>query len=147
MVTWCSCMTSSSADWTLAEERLISSASEQVGKDRAELGHEAAVGAGVHARANQVGRDQVGRELDAAEAAAHDLGQGFDGGRLGQARHAFEQDVAAREQRHEQAFEQAILSDDQSPQLEEHLFQLTSGGWRRRNVSGVGRDGRAWGVI
>ena len=39
-------------------------------------------------------------------------GQGFDGERLGQAGHAFEQDVAVGEQADDQPFGQIILADD-----------------------------------
>ena len=57
-------------------------------------------------------RHQVGRELDAAEAEAERVGQGADHERLGQARHADEQAVAAGEDGDEQLFEDALLADD-----------------------------------
>ena len=45
--------------------------------------------------AGDVGRHQVGRELDALEGQVQDLGHGADQQRLGQAGHADEQAVAA----------------------------------------------------
>ena len=39
-------------------------------------------------------------------------GQRFDGERLGQARHAFEQDVAVGEQADDQPLDQIVLADD-----------------------------------
>ena len=56
---------------------------QEVGEDRPELGLELAGAASKDARANQVGRDQVGRELDPPEGAADDLGQSLHSGRLG----------------------------------------------------------------
>ncbi len=52
---------------------------EQVGEDWSELRLELAGAAGEDARADQVGRDQIGRELDPPEGAADDLGQRLDG--------------------------------------------------------------------
>ena len=79
---------------------------QQVGEDRAERGVELARLLVVDARADQVGGHQVGRELDALELAADRLGQGLDRHRLGQARHAFDQDMPARQQRDDQALQQ-----------------------------------------
>jgi hypothetical protein len=62
--------------------------------------------------ADQVGRDEVGRELDPLELAADRLGQGLDGHGLGQPRDALDQDVAAREQRDDQSLEKVVLTDD-----------------------------------
>ena len=86
-------------------------------------------------------RHQVRGELDATKRAADHLGQGFDRGRLGQTGYTLEQHVAARQQRHQQAFEQAVLANDQPTQLEEHLFQLTSGRRWRRGISVAGGEG------
>jgi len=47
-------------------------------------------------RADYVGRQQVRRELDALEGQMQSLGKGAHVSGLGQARHAFEQDVAGR---------------------------------------------------
>jgi hypothetical protein len=73
---------------------------QQIGKDRAERGVEFARLLIVDAGANQIGGDQVGRKLDALELTANGVGQGLDRHRLGQPRHAFDQDVSPRQQRH-----------------------------------------------
>ena len=62
--------------------------------------------------AGQVGRQQVGGELDALEVQVGDPGQGLDGQRLGQARHAFEQDVPRGQQGDHHPFQQFLLPDD-----------------------------------
>ena len=62
-------------------------------------------------------RHQVGRELDAAEAQVQRVGQRADHQRLGQARHADEQAVAAGEDGDEQLLEHALLADDDLAQL------------------------------
>src|SRR5215470_5399755 len=95
IVTWRSCMTSSSADWTFAGARLISSASRKLQN----------TGPSSVSNPPVSGRQEVGRELQALETAAEHVGDGLDRERLGQARHALEQHVAAREQRHEDALE------------------------------------------
>ena len=96
----------------------------QVGEDGSELGRECAA-AGEDARADQVRRDEVRRELNAAERAADDVRQRLDGGGFGQSGHALEQHVAAREKRHEQALQEMVLSDDEPPELEQDLLHDT----------------------
>jgi hypothetical protein len=69
---------------------------QQVGEHRSQRGAEVAGLLVVDARADQVGRHQVGRELNALELALqHGVGQRLDRQRLGQPRHAFDQQVAA----------------------------------------------------
>ncbi len=63
-------------------------------------------------RADQVGRQQVGSELDALEAGSDGLGDSADRHRLGEARHAFEQDVAAGEQPDQDTLYHVFLADD-----------------------------------
>ena len=70
IVTWCSCITSSSADCTFAGARLISSASRKLQKTGPSSVSNDALARAVDARADEVGRDEVGRELDARERAA-----------------------------------------------------------------------------
>ena len=65
-----------------------------------------------HVGAGDVRRHEVGRELDAVEAEVEHLGQRRDEQRLGQARHADEQAVAAREQRRQQLIDHRLLADD-----------------------------------
>ena len=75
---------------------------------------------------------QVGRELDALVAAAQGGRQRAHRQRLGQARHALDQQVALREHGHHHAFEEAVLPDDDTLDLvEDALHQL----------GGLGGDG------
>ena len=60
----------------------------------------------------QVGREQVGGELDAAEGEVERPGQGADGPGLGQPGDPLDQDVAPRQQGDDQALEQGALADD-----------------------------------
>jgi len=95
---------------------------QQVGENRAERGVELAGLLVVDARADQVGGDQVGGELDALELAPDGLGQGFNSHGLGQAGHAFHQDVTAGQQRHHQALEQMVLPDDDFLDFVQHAL-------------------------
>ena len=96
IVTWRSCITSSSALCTLAGARLISSASSRwVNTGPSEV-ENSPVRWIEDARADQVGRHQVGRELDALEGAAQRLRERLDGQRLGQPGDALDQQVALR---------------------------------------------------
>ena len=113
MVTWRSCITSSSALCTLAGARLISSASRRlVCTGPSEVWNSPRLLV-VDPGADEVGRHQVGRELDALELPADRLGQRLDGHRLGQAGHALDEDVAAREQGDDQPLQQCVLADDE----------------------------------
>ncbi len=85
---------------------------QEVGEDRTERRPELARLLVVDPRADQVGRHEIGRELDPLELAADRLGERLDRHRLGQARDAFDEDVAAGEQGDDQALEQVVLADD-----------------------------------
>ena len=123
IVTCCSCMTSSSADWTLAGARLISSASRKLqNTGPSSVSNEAGVGS-VHARADEVGGDQVGGELDPAVGTAEYRREGLDGECLGQSGDSFEQDVAAGEQADQQPLEHRVLPDDHAFDLVKRLSQ------------------------
>ena len=95
---------------------------QEVGKDRAERGVEFAGLLIVDARADQIGGDKVGRELDALELAANRFRQGLDRHGLGQTRHAFDEDVPARQQRDDQSLQQMILPDDDLLHFVQHAF-------------------------
>ena len=56
--------------------------------------------------ADEIGGQEVGRELDAVEASADGRGERADRQRLGEAGHALEQHVAVGEEADEQALEQ-----------------------------------------
>ena len=80
---------------------------DEVGEDGPLLDGEFAGARVVDLRADHVGRQQIGRELDAAEGEPQGAGEGADGERLGQAGHAFEEHVPAGEQADEQPVERA----------------------------------------
>ncbi len=67
--------------------------------------------------AGDVRRHQVRRELDAIELQVDGLRDGADHQRLGQARHADHQAVAAREQGREQIIDDVLLPDDDAGDL------------------------------
>ena len=70
-------------------------------------------GAGVvHQRAGDVAGHQVGGELHALEVQLQRRGERAHQQRLGDARHALEQDVAAAQQRDHQAADHGVLTDD-----------------------------------
>jgi hypothetical protein len=83
---------------------------QQVGEDRPERGAEVARVLVVHARADEVCGHEVGRELDAPEAAAHGARQRLHRERLGQARHALHQQVALREHGDHHPLQEAVLA-------------------------------------
>ena len=65
-----------------------------------------------HVGAGDVRGHQVGRELDAFEADVEDPGQRADHQRLGQAGHADQQAMAAREDGREDLLDDVVLADD-----------------------------------
>ena len=67
--------------------------------------------------AGDVGRHQVGRELNAPEFERQSVGQRADQQRLGQARHAHQQAMPAGEHRHQQFLDHLLLPDDHAAQL------------------------------
>jgi hypothetical protein len=100
-VAWCSSIASSSADWVLGGVRLISSASRMSVKIGPGKNLKVWSRAGKDVGADQVRGHQIGRELDALEADFQARGQRAGEERFGQAGHAFEDDMAAGEQRDE----------------------------------------------
>ena len=58
------------------------------------------------------------------EPAAHRAGERLDRQRLGQAGHALDQQVAAREQRDQHALEEVVLADDDLLHLVEQMLHL-----------------------
>ena len=70
-----------------------------------------------HFGAGDVGRHQVGRELDAVELERQRIGQRADHQRLGQPRHADQQAVPAGEQGDQQLLDHLLLADDDLAQL------------------------------
>ena len=108
------------ADWVLGVARLISSARQicvKIGprwnsNSRSPVGrfHD-------HVRAQDVGRHQVGRELDPGELQVERLGQRADQERLAQPRHAFQQAMPADEQAGQHAVDDLVVADDHPADL------------------------------
>ena len=86
------------------------------------------------ARADDVGRHEVGRELDAGEAAAAHLRHRRDGERLREPGHPFDQAVPARQEAHERALDHAVLADDHPLDLEQRVLEQRRGLGRQRDV-------------
>ena len=70
-------------------------------------------------RPDDVGGDEVGRELDPLELAADRLGERLHGHRLGEPGDALDEEMAAREQRDDHPLEQGVLADDDALHLVE----------------------------
>ena len=81
--------------------------------------------------AGDVGRHQVGRELDALEVEIEDVGERLDQQRLGQARHAGDQAVAAGEQRDQHLLDDLVLADDDLAELGEDALAAFGDALRR----------------
>ena len=84
----------------------------EIREQRALLGIELLRALVEHHRADDVGRQQVGRELNAREADAQTLRDRLHGERLGESRHPLEQNVAAGEQPDQQALNHDLLAHD-----------------------------------
>ena len=98
---------------------------DEVGEHRAELDVERARSTvGSTCGADDVGRHEVGRELDArANVPPTTRRQRLDRERLGEAGHAFEQAVAAGEQAHHHPLDHAVLADDDPLDLEQRALE------------------------
>src|SRR5207302_3328342 len=92
---------------------------EQVREDRAERRLEIARALVVDAGADEVSRNEVGRELDPLEVTADRLGDRLDAERLRQARHAFHEEMPSGQERDEDPLEEMVLPDDDLLDLEE----------------------------
>ena len=92
---------------------------EEVAEHGPELDVEVARAGAVNARAHQVGRHEVGGELNAVERAVEHVGEGLDCQGLRKAGDALDEQVPAGEQPDEHALEHHLLADDYSLHLEE----------------------------
>ena len=92
---------------------------QQVGEDRAGVEHEllAAVALLEDVAAGDVGREQVGRELDAAEVERQQPRQRLDELGLAESGKAFEQHMASSEQRGDDLVDRLLLAEDHPAQL------------------------------
>jgi len=89
----------------------------EIGEDRTFARLERPLARHVDHGPDQVGRQQVRRELNPLEPRRQGLRQGLDRRRFGQARHAFEQNVPVRQQAHQQPGDHLLLPDDGLAQL------------------------------
>ena len=89
----------------------------QVGEDGAFLDREFTGSRIIDLGADDVGREQVGRELDAVKTELQPLGQRAHRQGLGQAGHALEQDVPAGQEPYQQPVDHGPLADDDLLQL------------------------------
>ena len=81
--------------------------------------------------ADDVGRQQVRRELDARERRVNDFGERLHRQRLRQSGHALEQDVPPGKESHQQALDHDILSYDA-------LGDFSSDAANRAGINGAG---------
>ena len=134
---------------------------QQVGENRPAMEPEGAfAGDGIllqNVRAGDVRRHQVGRELDAAGVQVHRAAERSDHERLGQAGHADEQAMAAREQGDEHLVQHLALADDDLADFAQHLlvrafepgddlFGSGGAGGRRSGAGSGGAAGAAGGA-
>ena len=70
--------------------------------------------------ADDVGREQVRRKLNAAERRRDGFSEGTHGQCLGEAGYAFEEHVAAREERDDEALDHGLLTHHAARDLREH---------------------------
>ena len=100
-----------------------------------------------HVRADDVRRHQVRRELNAGELQVHRFGKGAHEHGLAEAGHAFEQHVAAGEERDEHAFDDVLLADHHPPHFamdpSENGFEMLDGSFERcgRGHAASSREG------
>ncbi len=85
---------------------------------------EAAILRTVDRRAGQVGGHEIGRTLDAREAAIDRAGQPLHRAGLGQARRTFDQKVATGQKRDQEPFDQRLASDEPARQMRDKPVQL-----------------------
>ena len=81
----------------------------------------------VNLGADDIGGKHVGGELEPGEFDVKAIGEGFDREGLGQARDAFEEDVAVGQQANDQAFDQVSLADDDFAQFIEKRAHKRAG--------------------
>ncbi|MEZ4768853.1 MAG: hypothetical protein R2844_10570 [Caldilineales bacterium] len=96
----------------------------QIGEDRSLVHAELGGARVVDLRAYQVGRQQVGRELDAGEMGVDGLSRGLDQQRLGQTRNAFQQHVAVGQQGDHHPLHQHLLADHHLVDLGQQVMQV-----------------------
>ena len=99
---------------------------QEVAEDGPELRLEVALVRPVDPRPDEVGRDEVRRELHAVEGASEHRRGRLDRQGLRETRHALDQHVPAGEQADEHPLQHLLLTGDHAPDLEQRLFQLAT---------------------
>ena len=95
---------------------------QEVAEDGPDLDVELGAVGPVDAGADEIGRHEVRRELDAMEGAAEDGRGRLDGQRLRETRDSLEEKVPARQQRDERALEEDVLACDHASDLVHRLL-------------------------
>ena len=118
-VTRCSCIASSSADCVFGGGAVDLVGEHEVAEDRSLLEAEPPLAALLDddVRADDVGRHEVRRELDAAEAEVQRLGHRAHQHRLAEPGHALEQRVRSGQQADQRLPDELLLADDERPDL------------------------------
>ena len=144
-------MLCSSADWVRGRSAVDFVGHQQLGEDRA-LDEAEGAAAGIaflhHLGAQDVGRHQVGGELDALGFHAQHDAQSLDQLGLGEAGDADQQQVAARQERNQGLIDDILLAINdladrgaRGPELGAQAFDVGQGG----EGIGVGRGRSVWG--
>jgi hypothetical protein len=122
----------------------------QVREHRPQLDVERLLRRPVDPRPHDVRRHEVRRELQPHRRAAHDRRQRLHRQRLGDPRHALQQAVTAREQRHQHPLDHPVLTDHDLLDLEQRPLErragLVDGTWQtsggHEDLLGTGAGGR-----
>ena len=99
----------------------------EIGKNRPQLGRKFAVPRIVDQRADQVGREKVGGELQTGETGVQARSEGAHGQRLGQSGYTLEEDVTIGQESRDQALDEELLAHHHFAHLgEERLHPLAA---------------------
>ena len=127
MVTWRSCIASSSALCTFAGRPVDLVGQDQVGENRPERDLELAELLVVDPGADDVCRHQVGRELDALELDAQRVGEGLDRQRLREPGYPLDQQVAPGHEGDDHPLKEFVLADDDPLYVVQDLLERHPG--------------------
>ena len=100
---------------------------DHVGEDRALLGLELGLLRVVDERADQVRREQVGRELDALEGRPDRVGEGADGKGFREPRYTFHEHVPIGQQPDQQPLHHGLLPDDHPAHFAQEAVDKAAG--------------------
>ena len=106
----------------------------EVGHHGSEFGVELLTTLAIDTGTDEVRGHQVGGELHSREAATDDRRVRLDRKGLCHARHTFEQDVTAGQETDQDAFDQAVLTDDDPFDLEHRLLEQGDVGLRELEI-------------